>query len=81
MSAQPSQPRWSARLPLLLGFGALVVLVGVIGYWSVTARIAGAVIASGMIQVESNRQVVQHPDGGVVERVDRHASHLRHNAC
>jgi HlyD family type I secretion membrane fusion protein len=56
----------STLKPNLIGYGALLVLVGVIGVWSVQARIAGAVIASGMIQVESNRQVVQHPQGGVV---------------
>lgn len=60
---------WHARLPLLLGFLALGVLVGVLGVWSVQARIAGAVIASGMIQVENNRQVVQHPQGGVVGEI------------
>ena len=63
------RPRWTARWPLAVGFLALLLLVGVIGYWSVTARIAGAVISSGMIQVESNRQVVQHPDGGVVGEI------------
>ena len=63
------RPRWTARWPLSVGFVALGLLVGVIGYWSVTARIAGAVISSGMIQVESNRQVVQHPDGGVVGEI------------
>lgn len=56
----------SARVPLTVGFLALFVLVAVLGVWSVQARIAGAVIASGMIQVENNRQVIQHPDGGVV---------------
>jgi len=58
--------KWKATGPLLVGATALFVLVGVLGYWSVNARIAGAVIASGMIQVESNRQVLQHPQGGVV---------------
>ena len=52
--------------PLFFGYLALIVLVGVIGVWSVQARIAGAVITSGMIQVENNRQVLQHPQGGVV---------------
>ena len=56
----------AAGVPLALGYLALIVLVGVIGIWSVQARIAGAVIASGMIQVENNRQVLQHPQGGVV---------------
>ena len=39
------------------------------GVWSVRARIAGAVVSSGMIQVESNRQVVEHPEGGVVGEI------------
>jgi HlyD family type I secretion membrane fusion protein len=51
---------------LFIGYLSLAILVGVIGVWSVKARIAGAVIASGMIQVENNRQFVQHPQGGVV---------------
>lgn len=57
---------WSASRPLVIGGIALFVLVGVLGVWSVQARIAGAVIASGNIEVESNRQVLQHPQGGVV---------------
>lgn len=65
MSTSQSR-KWKATGPLLVGGTALFVLVGVLGFWSVTARIAGAVIASGMIQVESNRQVLQHPQGGVV---------------
>ena len=60
---------WSASMPLGIGFVALILLIGVIGVWSVKARIAGAVIASGMIQVENNRQVVQHPQGGVVGEI------------
>jgi len=32
-------------------------------------RIAGAIVASGTIQVESLRQVVQHPDGCVVGEI------------
>lgn len=57
---------WKASGPLWIGMTALAVLIGVLGVWGVQARIAGAVIATGMIQVESNRQVLQHPQGGVV---------------
>ncbi|MGH1577511.1 HlyD family type I secretion periplasmic adaptor subunit [Planktotalea sp.] len=69
MTPENNAPRKSiakAGKPLFVGYAALAVLLGVIGVWSVQARIAGAVIASGMIQVENNRQVVQHPQGGVV---------------
>lgn len=68
MSVAPKQT-WRAWIPLSIGFAALIVLIGVLGVWGVTARIAGAVIASGMIQVENNRQVVQHPQGGVVGEI------------
>ena len=62
-------PRYSARLPLFVGFLALALLVGGVGWWSVQTRIAGAVIASGMIVLESNRQVVQHAEGGTVGEI------------
>ncbi len=60
---------WSARGPLLTGIVAMIVLVGGVGVWSVLTNISGAVVARGMIQVESNRQVIQHPDGGVVSAI------------
>lgn len=59
----------SARGPVLLGLLALALLLGGFGLWSVTTRIAGAVVAGGLVEVEQNRQVVQHPDGGVVAEI------------
>ena len=46
-----------------------MLLVCGVGFWSVGTEIAGAVVASGTVQVESERQVVQHPDGGVVGEI------------
>ncbi|MBM9595873.1 HlyD family type I secretion periplasmic adaptor subunit [Roseitranquillus sediminis] len=69
MSRQMRRINWSVKVPVLLGLAALIVLVGGLGVWSVQARIAGAVIATGMVEVESNRQVVQHPEGGVVGEI------------
>lgn len=63
------QKRWSAYRPLLIGFLGVLVLVGGLGSWSVLSRITGAVIAQGQIEVETNRQVVQHPDGGIVAEI------------
>ncbi len=60
---------WSARAPLTLGFLAILVLIGGFGTWSVMANISGAVIADGQIEVDQNRQVVQHPDGGVISEI------------
>ncbi|MEL6914729.1 MAG: HlyD family type I secretion periplasmic adaptor subunit [Pseudomonadota bacterium] len=60
---------WPARMPMLVGLFATVLLVGGIGGWSTGTTLSGAVIASGSLQVESRRQVIQHPDGGVVRDV------------
>ncbi|MBM1221909.1 HlyD family type I secretion periplasmic adaptor subunit [Ponticoccus sp. SC2-23] len=61
--------QWSVRKPMLIGAAALLVLVGGLGTWSVMSRITGAVIAQGQIEVETNRQVIQHPDGGIVAEI------------
>jgi len=53
----------------VIGGLTLLILVGGFGTWSVMAQITGAIITSGQIEVDRNRQVVQHPDGGVVEEI------------
>lgn len=66
MSAGAPPDGWSGRGHIRLGMACLALLVVGLGGWSATARLDGAVIAPGRLQVESRRQVVQHPDGGVV---------------
>ncbi len=61
---------WSTRKPMAIGLLTLLALVGGFGAWSTMTTIAGAVVTSGQIEVEQHRQVVQHPDGGVVEEID-----------
>lgn len=65
----PKSFDWSFRPFLLIGYATLAVLVLGLGGWGVYARIAGAVIAPGTVEVEGNRQVVQHPVGGVVTEI------------
>ena len=60
---------WRTRRFVILGMLALAGLFGGLGFWSATSQIAGAIITTGMIEVESNRQVVQHPSGGVVGEI------------
>lgn len=64
-----SKKRFSARLPMTFGLLAVVLLVGGFGTWAVLANIAGAIVSPGRIEVDRNRQVVQHLDGGVVEEI------------
>lgn len=62
----------NSRLLLAAGFGAITLLVGGMGAWSVGAKINGAVVSRGVVKVESERQVIQHPDGGVVGEILAH---------
>jgi HlyD family secretion protein len=51
---------------MLIGFAVAALLVGGLGTWAATTEIAGAVIAPGVLVVESNVKKVQHLTGGVV---------------
>lgn len=60
---------YQSKLPLIVGFSAIFVMVCSLGAWSLGTEIAGAVVARGTVQVESDHQVIQHPDGGVVQDI------------
>ncbi len=63
---EPKRKTWSVGGPMRLGLLLLVVgFVGVLA-WASAVQIHGAVIAPGSVEVESRRQAVQHPDGGIV---------------
>ncbi len=66
---QDNSASWAVGRPLTIGLITLVVLLGGFGGWAVFTQIAGAIIASGRIEVDQNRQVVQHLDGGIVEEI------------
>lgn len=61
---------WSVRAPMIVGLTGLLILVGGFGTWAAVTEISGAIIAGGQIEVDQNRQVVQHPDGGVVSAIE-----------
>ena len=64
-----SEARFSARRAVILGFGGLGVLLAGLGGWGAFASIAGAVIATGQVAVESRNRAVEHIDGGTVSEV------------
>lgn len=61
--------RFPVRGPLMMGIVTLFVLVGGFGGWAALTNISGAVVSSGRVEVDQNRQVVQHPDGGVISEI------------
>jgi HlyD family secretion protein len=62
----PSHDRRSIRKHLLVSMLMAGALLASIGGWAGTAELAGAVIASGVVVVESEVKKVQHPTGGIV---------------
>jgi HlyD family secretion protein len=68
MSPEPAD-RWNLGRFLLIGYATLAALVIGLGAWGVAARISGAIIAPGTVEVEGNRQVVQHLTGGVIAAI------------
>lgn len=65
----PIKSAFPMKGPMTLGLLVTLVLLGGFGYWASTTNISGAIVAGGQIEVDQNRQVVQHPDGGVVSEI------------
>ena len=62
----PGPPVRGLQTRLATGLIVAGLLVFGVGGWMVTAQLASAVVASGLIVVDSNVKKVQHPTGGVV---------------
>jgi HlyD family secretion protein len=69
MTMKKRSPRSAIRKLNLAGFAIAVVALGGVGGWASTTRIAGAVVATGIVVVETSVKKVQHPTGGVVGEI------------
>ena len=59
----------SIRSAALAGWIIIALFFGGFGAWAFTAPLHGAVVANGVVRVESNRKSVQHLDGGIVKEL------------
>jgi len=55
----------------LIGMGRLIILVFVVGFfgWAALAPLDSAVVAQGVVVVETHRKTIQHLEGGIVRDV------------
>lgn len=60
--ANPRKYSWA-------GYALLLITFGVLGTWAYFAVIASAVVAPGVVALESDRKVVQHFEGGIVQDI------------
>jgi HlyD family secretion protein len=56
----------SMRGVLMAGYVSLAVMAGAIGWWTTSAQISGAVIASATIVSDTLSKRIQHREGGIV---------------
>ncbi|MEM7663467.1 MAG: HlyD family type I secretion periplasmic adaptor subunit [Pseudomonadota bacterium] len=62
----PTRKATDARFYLRFGWALLIFVFGGSLLWSVLAPFEGAILASGTVEVASERQAVQHLEGGIV---------------
>jgi membrane fusion protein, type I secretion system len=62
-------PRAGVRGYMLAGFAIIFLVLGGAGVWAAHTQISGAVIASGLVVVETSVKKVQHPTGGIVGKI------------
>ena len=70
-AAAPTPARHHLHVGRLLttGYLTLFMLVFGMGAWGAVTKISGAVVGSGALEVQGNRQVIQHPTGGVIKAI------------
>ena len=57
------------RAHLLAGIAAVALLGVGVGGWAATTELAGAVVAPGVVVVNSNVKKIQHPTGGIIREL------------
>jgi HlyD family type I secretion membrane fusion protein len=62
-------PSHEYRRVAIIGLTVIGLTFGVLGLWAALAPLNSAVQAPGVLAVESNRQTVQHLEGGIVRKI------------
>lgn len=68
-SPRKSRATRSIARSMTVAVAAIAVLILGIGGWAATSKLAGAVVAPGMVVVEGNVKLVQHRTGGIVGEI------------
>ena len=63
------KPETSWRGVAIAGYILILLTFGVVGVWTVVAKIDRAVAAPGVVAIETNRKTVQHFEGGIVREI------------
>jgi len=69
MTTPSSETATNWRRIAAVGYGVIVLTFGVFGGWAIFAQIDRAVVAPGVVALESSRKIVQHLEGGIVRSI------------
>ncbi|HST93345.1 MAG TPA: biotin/lipoyl-binding protein, partial [Microvirga sp.] len=69
LPAPPGSPFRRMRLLAISAFALIGVFVVGFGVWATRAPLESAAIAGGAIEAESSRKIIQHLEGGIVDRI------------
>lgn len=64
-----ARPHHNIRRSTVIGMAIIAGTFGVIGLWAAITPLNSAVIGHGVVEVESNRQTVQHFEGGIISKI------------
>ncbi len=64
-----AEQRRAQRRLIAAGLAVAGLFVGGLGVWAATVPLAGAVVSSGFVVVDTNVKTVQHPTGGVIGEI------------
>jgi HlyD family secretion protein len=67
MTAMKKPSEW--RPIAIAGYTVIALTFGVAGVWAAVAKLDKAVIATGVVETETNRKTVQHLEGGIVREI------------
>lgn len=69
MTLSPKKPSSDWRWVALTGYAIIIATFGIVGGWAAVTKIDQAVVAPGVVAVETNRKTLQHYEGGIVREI------------
>ncbi len=69
LSAAQSAPVYEGRGVVLAGLAVIFLTFAGFGTWAAMAPLSGAIIAGGVVKVDTNRKTLQHLEGGIVQEI------------
>ncbi|HEV7159120.1 MAG TPA: HlyD family type I secretion periplasmic adaptor subunit [Caulobacteraceae bacterium] len=63
------RPSSDTRRVVAIGVAIIAITFGILGLWAALVPLGSAVIGHGSVAVQSNRQTIQHFEGGIVSKI------------